>query len=168
MITRRRRTVSERAGITVFVDALAVIVTLLSGTVAGVFFAVAISVIPALAGMPAGRYIEVHRRLGQGYHPAMPIICTAALAADVALVFLVDGVAERLLYAVAAVLVLGVQGVSHLCNVPINRQVHAIEPDAVPADWADPRELWRNWHLLRTVLAFMLTLANAIAITRVQ
>ena len=55
--------------------------------------------------------------------------------------------------------------VSHFCNVPINRQVKRLDPDRLPADWRDPRPLWRRWHTLRTVLAVLALLLNAIAVT---
>ena len=69
-------------------------------------------------------------------------------------------------FAVAAVLLLGVSGVSHLCNVPINRRVKAItDPAVIPADWEDPRPLWRRFHYLRTFLAVLALAVNAAAVT---
>jgi uncharacterized membrane protein len=84
----------------------------------------------------------------------MPVIVLGSTALALVLVFLAPDRTARVLYAVAAVLLLGVSGVSHLCNVPINRRVKNLDPAAVPADWQDPRRLWRNWNLLRTALAF--------------
>lgn len=133
-----------------------------SGIVAGVFVAVALSVLPALCTLPAGRYIEMHKELGKGYHPAMPLIVNATMFADIGLVFL-TGHGGGALYAGAAVLTLGVQAVSHLANVPINRRVVAVDPRVVPADWSDPRPLWRSWHRLRTGLALAVLLINAAA-----
>jgi uncharacterized membrane protein len=144
-------------------DVLAIISMVLGGAVAGVFLAVAVSVIPALWEMPASGYIEIHKVLGEGYHPIMPIICTAALGADAALVFLAPPDSSRVLFGAAALLVLGVQAVSHLGNVPINRHVHGVDPAALPANWTDPRREWRYWHWLRTVLALALTLTTAVA-----
>jgi uncharacterized membrane protein len=135
-----------------------------SGVVAGVFFAVAVSVIPTLAPLPPGQYIVLHRALGKGYHPVMPIITNSGFVLDVVAAVLADGIAQRTLFVAGAVLFQAVQAVSHLCNVPINRRVKAVDADAVPADWADPRPLWRNWHLVRTVFAGLLLLVNASAL----
>ncbi len=134
-------------------QALAVVAVGGSGIVAGVFFAVAVSVLPTLYTMPAGSYITLHRKLGQGYHPSMPLIVNSTMFADIALIFLVEEPATRWLFVLASVLALGVQGVSHLGNVPINKRVLGVDPDAVPDDWDDPRPQWRRLHQLRTALA---------------
>ena len=91
----------------------------------------------------------------------MPVIVLTSTAVDVALALLTD---KTVLFAVGAVLLLAVSGVSHLCNVPINRRVKGLDPERMPADWADPRPLWRRWHLLRTVLAFVALALNAAAL----
>ena len=59
---------------------------------------------------------------------------------------------------------MGVQGVSHLANVPINRRLAELTPDAIPADWDDPRPRWRSWHDLRTVLAVGAAVASSAAV----
>ncbi|WP_433254629.1 anthrone oxygenase family protein [Streptosporangium sp. CA-135522] len=134
------------------------------GVVAGVFVAVAVSVLPALIAMPADRYIEAHRLLGKGYHPLMPLLVNATMLTEIALAIMREGGA-RPLFATGAVLLLGTQFVSHLCNVPINRSLHEIDVSAIPADWDDPRPLWRGWHLLRTALALAaLTVTGAGAV----
>lgn len=144
-------------------QALAVVAVGGSGIVAGVFFAVAVSVLPTLYTMPAGNYIVLHRRLGEGYHPSMPLIVNATMVADVALIFLTDGALARSLYVVASLLALSVQGVSHLGNVPINKRLHGVDPDAVPNDWSDPRPQWRRLHRIRTVLAMAALIVTAAA-----
>ncbi|GAA0525942.1 DUF1772 domain-containing protein [Paractinoplanes ferrugineus] len=133
---------------------LSVLVLLGSGLTAGVLFAVALSVMPALQAMPADRYVYTHKLIGRHWDPTMPAIVLGSTALALVLAFLAPDRTTRVLYAVAAVLLLGVSGVSHLCNVPINRRVKGLDPGAVPADWQDPRRLWRNWNLLRTALAF--------------
>jgi uncharacterized membrane protein len=137
----------------------------LAGTaiVSGVFFAVAVSVVPTLAALRPGSYVEVHQLLGKGYHPVMPIVVTVALLADIAGAILADG-AVRWLLAGAAVLLAGVQVVSQFGNVPINRTVGAMRPAELDADWADPRPAWRSWHLLRTVFALGALLLSIAAV----
>ncbi|MER5772352.1 anthrone oxygenase family protein [Streptomyces sp. NPDC001985] len=135
-----------------------------SGIVAGVFFAVAVSVLPTVQTLPAPQYVQLHRRLGEGYHPVMPLVVTGAVTADLALLLLAPGTASRTLFAVALLGLVGVQLVSQFGNVPINRRVHALDPGAIPADWDDPRTPWRNWHRLRTGCAVAALTANALAV----
>ena len=143
-------------------DLLAVVALVGSGTVAGVLFAVALSMVPALMAMSPERYLQAHRLLGRNWDPTMPVIVLSSTAAAVALAVLSGG-AGRAVYAGAAVALLGVSVVSHLANVPINRRMREVEPDAVPPDWVDPRPVWRRWHLLRTVLAMLALTGNAVA-----
>ncbi|QMU78185.1 DUF1772 domain-containing protein [Streptacidiphilus sp. PB12-B1b] len=136
------------------IDVLTVAASLGSGITAGVLFAVALSVLPALFAMPTGTYIYAHKLLGRNWDPVMPVIVLSTTALDLALAFTHPGAGARWLYAGAAVVMLSVSAVSHLCNVPINRRVKAVDdPGRIPADWEDPRPLWRRWHLLRTGLS---------------
>jgi uncharacterized membrane protein len=131
-------------GVTGPVAVMAVAAVLGSGVVAGVLFAVALSVLPALFAMPINRYIYTHQLLGRNWDPTMPVIVLSSFALDVALAMLTTG-AHRVLAAAGAILLLGVSAVSHLANVPINRRVKAVEdPEAPPASWTDPRPLWRR------------------------
>ncbi|MFI6823852.1 anthrone oxygenase family protein [Micromonospora sp. NPDC050187] len=145
-------------------QALAVIAVGGMGIVAGVFFAVAVSVLPTLNTLPAGSYVALHRKLGQGYHPSMPLIVNSTMIADIALIFLVEGTTNRLLFVLASVLALAVQGVSHFGNVPINRSMLRVDPDAVPDDWNDPRPQWRRLHRLRTALSLAALTVTAVGV----
>lgn len=142
---------------------MAVAALLGCGVVAGVLFAVALSVLPALFAMPTDRYIYTHQLLGRNWDPTMPVIVLTSFTLDVVLAVLSTDTTRALLVA-GAVLLLGVSGVSHLANVPINRRVKAVDdPTALPTSWTDPRLLWRRWHLLRTALAVLALLVNAVA-----
>lgn len=143
---------------------LGVLAVLGSGVVAGVLFAVALSVLPALFAMPMDRYVYAHKLIGRNWDPTMPIVVLTSTAIDVALVFLAQDARTRTLFVVAAVLLLAVSGVSHLANVPINRRVKSVDPERIPADWTDPRPLWRRWHFLRTVLAVVALVCNGLAL----
>ncbi|MET9778715.1 DUF1772 domain-containing protein [Streptomyces sp. NPDC006367] len=136
-----------------------------TGVTAGVLFAVALSVLPALFAMETGTYVYAHKLLGRNWDPTMPVIVLSSTLLDVVLAIVADGTA-RPLFVLAAALMLGVSGVSHLCNVPINRRVKAVtDPSVLPADWQDPRPLWRRWHLLRTTLAVVALAVTAAAVT---
>ncbi|MFM9368680.1 DUF1772 domain-containing protein [Streptomyces sp. Da 82-17] len=138
-------------------ELLAVVALLGSGVTAGVLFAVALSVLPALFAMEPGTYVHAHQLLGRNWDPTMPVIVLGScLATGVLAVLSEGGGGAQPLFGAAAVLLLGVSGVSHLANVPINRRVKAIaDPSQLPADWEDPRPLWQRWHLLRTTLAVL-------------
>ncbi|MET8869448.1 DUF1772 domain-containing protein [Nonomuraea sp. NPDC004580] len=144
-------------------DLLAVAALVGSGVVAGVLFAVALSVLPALFAMPADRYVYTHQLVGRRWDPTMPIIVLTSMVLDIVLAVLTRA-EPAALFATAAVLLLGVSVVSHFCNVPINRVVKSLDPDKVPPDWRDPRPLWRRWHLLRTALALLGVTVNAVAV----
>lgn len=142
-------------------EVLGVAALLGSGVTAGVLFAVALSVVPALFAMPTGTYVYAHKLLGRNWDPTMPVIVLGSTLVNGVLAVLADGSA-RLLFGAAAVLLLGVSGVSHLCNVPINRRVKSITDDSeIPADWEDPRPLWRRYHHLRTALAVLALLVTS-------
>ncbi|GAA4612137.1 DUF1772 domain-containing protein [Actinoallomurus liliacearum] len=142
---------------------LTALLVLGSGTVAGVMFAVAVSTLPALLSMPPDQYVDAHRALGRNWDPTMPIIVLSSTIIATVLAFLVSAPVPRTMFAVSAALLLGVAGVSHLCNVPINRAVKALDSRDIPADWPDPRPLWRRWHLLRT--GFAVTALTVVGLT---
>lgn len=144
------------------VDALSLLALLGSGVTAGVLFAVALSVLPALQAMPAERYVYAHQLIGKHWDPVMPIIVLSSAVADVALA-LVAPPPMSYVDAAAGVLLAGVSVVSHFCNVPLNRTVKGLDPERIPPDWRDPRPVWRRWHLLRTTLALAALTANAAA-----
>lgn len=55
-------------------EVLGVLALLGSGITAGVLFAVALSVLPALFAMEPGTYVHAHQLLGRNWDPAMPVI----------------------------------------------------------------------------------------------
>ena len=137
-----------------------------SGVIAGIFLALAVSVIPALSAMAPEQYVHAHRLLGRGYHPLMPALVASATVADIVLAALVPGTTARLLSAAGAVALAGVMAVSQFGNVPINKVVHATA--TITPSWADPRPAWRRWHLIRTWLAFAALLLNtAVVLVRI-
>jgi uncharacterized membrane protein len=146
---------------------IAVVSLTATGIVSGVFFAIAVSVLPTLFAMPPGQYVAAHRLLGRGYHPVMPLLVSGGLLADITLAVVAKADPARSLAIAGAVSLVGVQLVSQFGNVPINKVVHGTDPDSIPADWADPRPAWRSWHLLRTgfAVAAMTITAAAVVLT---
>ncbi|MBV1935714.1 DUF1772 domain-containing protein [Streptomyces sp. BV286] len=134
------------------VEALSVLVLTGTGLVAGVLFAVAVSVMPALIAMTPERYVSTHILLGRRYDRIMPFIVAGSTVADVVLAVRASG-GPRTLFAVAALCMAGVAVVSQTRNVPINRTVKRTRPEDLGPGWRDPRPAWRDWHLVRTCLA---------------
>ncbi|UNO40757.1 DUF1772 domain-containing protein [Streptomyces sp. MST-110588] len=132
------------------------------GVVAGVLFAVALSVVPAFLAMPPADYVRTHQLVGRHFDKVMPPLVLCSVAADIALA--VQDAGTRGLYLAGALLLAGVSVVSQFGNVPINRKVKALTPTRLPDDWQDPRPRWRGLHLLRTALAVLAALANACAV----
>ncbi|SPL99266.1 unnamed protein product [[Actinomadura] parvosata subsp. kistnae] len=135
-----------------------------SGLTAGVMFFVALGVVPTMRALPPDRYVRTHQLLGRNADRAMPMIVLTTVLVDVLLAILTRAAGPRTLFASAAALMAGVAGISQLGNVPINRRVRALDPAAIPQDWADPRPAWRRWHLLRTVLALAALAVTATAV----
>jgi uncharacterized membrane protein len=134
-----------------------------SGLAAGVLFAVAVSIVPALRDLPPDRYIQAHQLLGRNWDPVMPIIVLGATVADALLALFVGTGASRVFFATGAALLLGSALVSQFRNVPLNREVKRLDPHAgPPPGWRDPRPQWRRWHLVRTSLAGLAFVANAV------
>ncbi|GAA4608341.1 putative membrane protein [Actinoplanes octamycinicus] len=135
-----------------------------SGLLAGVLFAVALSVVPALAAMTPDRYVVTHQLLGRRYDRVMPLINLASFGSAVTLAARSDDGARTALLAGVAVALAGVALVSQLGNVPINRRVKRTDPARVDDSWADPRRRWRGWNLLRTTFAVTACVLAAAAV----
>ncbi len=143
---------------------LSVAVIMGSGVTAGVMFCVALSIAPAFAVLSPARYVETHKLIGRGYDRVMPPIVLASILACVILVILPAPTSGRALFAVGALLLLGVSLVSHLGNVPINRRVKSLGPTGPPSCWEDPRPRWRALNLTRTWLALSALGINGLAV----
>ncbi|WP_338484707.1 DUF1772 domain-containing protein [Streptomyces sp. SCSIO 75703] len=145
------------------VEALSVLVLTGTGLVAGVLFAVAVSVMPALTAMTPERYVSTHILLGRRYDRIMPFVVTGSTAVDAGLAVRVSG-GPRLLFVAAALCMAGVAVVSQTRNVPINRTVKRTRPEDLGPGWRDPRPAWRDWHLVRTCLAIAGCVLTAAAV----
>ncbi|MFG2194368.1 anthrone oxygenase family protein [Streptomyces sp. NPDC048639] len=131
-----------------------------TGTVTGIFVAVAVSVGPAMSAMGRAEYLRAHALLGKGYHPLMPILVNVVTLSGFALAWIAEPPGS-VLFPLASVLLIGVQAVSHLGNVPINRSLSGLAADG---PWVDPRPQWRAWHRLRTGLAALALAADTVAV----
>ncbi|UNO40777.1 DUF1772 domain-containing protein [Streptomyces sp. MST-110588] len=145
-------------------QALAALAALANGTAAGIMLATVIGIVPMFLALPYGRYVETVQFLRPRFDPVMPVTNGLALVLDVVLA---AGPAQGTAaagYALAAVLQATVMGISVSRNVPVNRMVMALDAAQEPADWAriDPRRRWRNWNLVRTLLALTAFAVNVV------
>lgn len=136
-----------------------------NGVGAGVMLSTVMGVVPMFLALPYERYVWSVQFLWPRYDPFMPAVNGATFVLDVALVGMAPDPAGRVLFGVAAALLVAVMVISVAKNVPINKYVKSLDPDTPPADWQrrDPRVRWRNWNLARTLLAVAALFANVAA-----
>jgi uncharacterized membrane protein len=139
---------------------------MISGIAAGVFIGSILGPLPFLQTLPSERYVRTHAFLATRYDPFMPICMLTMALCDAAAAIAVPVPGARLLLAAGAVLAASVITVSLMRNAPINRWVQSLNPNALPANWAelDPRPRWRQWHLVRTTLALCALVTNVAAV----
>jgi anthrone oxygenase-like protein len=131
-------------------------VALLSGGLAaGVLAGTVLGGVPLLRSLPSRRYVEVHQFLATRYEPFQPICIAVTLLANAALAVIAPVPATRALFALGALLAAAVMVISATRNVPVKQWVLSLDPAELPADFdqRDPRRVWANWNLARTVLA---------------
>lgn len=139
---------------------------LTNGIAAGVMVSTAIGLAPLQSAVPYETYVDTIQFLWKRYDPFMPILNVLALLLDAVLALGPSQGSARWLFGLAALLLVTVMSISVVKNVPINRYVMSLDARAQPPDWArvDPRIRWRNWNLLRTVLAVLALLLNLTAV----
>ncbi|MEV4875833.1 DUF1772 domain-containing protein [Streptomyces cyaneofuscatus] len=140
-------------------------VALLAGGLAAGGLAISVLAAPLFTALPTGMYVPVHQGLVTRFDPFMPISLLSCLLCDAALVIAAQSVPVRLLAALAVVLLASAMAVSLTKNVPINRWLATLDPQALPADFErlDPRERWIRWNRVRGALAVAALVANVSA-----
>lgn len=138
---------------------------LFAGGLAGGGLAISVLAAPLFTTLPTGMYVPVHKGLVTRFDPFMPVSLLSCLLSDLALAVFADRTAVRLLAALAALLLAAAMTVSLTRNVPINRWLSTLDPQALPADFdrLDPRERWIRWNRVRGSLAVAALLANVAA-----
>nr|CAM34341.1 hypothetical protein [Streptomyces tendae] len=139
------------------------LVLLANGLAAGVLVGTQLGGWPLLAALPPDRYVHAHAFFAGRYDPFMPVCFIGTLLGDVLLAGGQAPCAARVLFAVGALLTATAMVVSVTKNVPVNRWIRTLDPEALPADFAgrDPRAKWGAWNRTRCVLAVFALLLNA-------
>jgi hypothetical protein len=137
-----------------------------SGLVAGVLLWSAVCGVPLLLKLSPEQYVLTHRFWGNRFEPFQPICVAVTALADGVLAFTLASRAGQVVCGVAAACALAVIAVSATKAVPMKRWVMSLRPDDLPSDWdeRDPRRSWSAWNLVRTVLAVVALVANAVAV----
>jgi hypothetical protein len=149
-------------------EVLLPIALLASGLAAGVLLGAAMGPVPFYMTLPPGQYVRAHAFAAGRYDPLQPACLLITVVADAAIA--VTGGPGRAPAIVGAVLAAAVVCVSLTRNVPVNRWLKSLDPDALPPDWSsrDPRRFWARWNRIRTVLAVLALAANAVTAGVVQ
>lgn len=134
-------------------DALAGVVVVLCGALAGALLAVEVAVVPMMGALSGDRYVQVHRLLDRRFDPLMPVLARIAMGADLFLTVFAPGWGARAAFAAAEAGLIGVALISELSNVRLNRAIDTWEPDRLPGTWARTREHWARANRYRTLVA---------------
>lgn len=134
-------------------SALAGLLVLLSGALAGVLLAVEIAVVPMMGALSGDRYVQVHQLLDPRFDPLMPAVARVAMGTDVALTVFAPGAGARVAFGAAEAGLIAVALVSELSNVRLNRSIDTWDPDRLPGTWARTRDRWARSNRYRTLLA---------------
>lgn len=138
------------------------LVLLANGLAAGVLLGTQLGGWPLLQSLPPDRYVHAHAFFSTRYDPFMPACLLITTVGDLALGLLAGSAVARALYLVAAALCLSTIAISLTKNVPVNRWVRTLDPDHLPADFAqrDPRRRWGSWNRVRTALSTLALIVN--------
>jgi uncharacterized membrane protein len=136
-----------------------------SGVVAGVFFAFSSFVMPALARLPPAQGIAAMQSINVTA-VAPPFMGVFFGTAGLTLAAAVPARGAWLLWVGSALYVLGVIGVTVVCNVPRNNALAAVAPTDADAAllWARYLSEWTAWNHVRTAAALGATVAFILAL----
>lgn len=102
-------------------------------------------------GYAAQTFLEAHQGAVRGLNALLPGLAAGALVVTLTLAFGARRNPRALwLYGLAMGLMIAGGVVTRLVNQPINAEVMGWTVDTMPADWADLRDRWWTWHLIRT------------------
>lgn len=129
-----------------------------AGLIAGLFFAFSTFVMRALSQLPAGHAIAAMQSINSTIVRSLfvPVFLGTALACVVvAGIAMWRGAGAGAPLVGSALYLIGVIGVTMVCNVPQNDALAAIDPTSADAAraWGDYLARWQPWNHVRTVSA---------------
>lgn len=114
------------------------------------------------ATWPAETFVTVHQGTVRGLNVLLPAMGFATLLGT--LVLAIRARRNRpalLIYVAALVCVASAAAITRLFNQPINADIMQWSADSMPAGWADVRDTWWTWHVIRMAV----TLCGALLLT---
>lgn len=141
--------------------------TLLCSLVAGFLFAFAVVVMPGIKSLRDRDFLHAFRAVDGVIQRGDPLFglvwvgSALAVAAGLALgAGQVDGLERMLLVLASGVYLLGVQLPTFIVNIPLNREVQALDLEGADGTaWRSARERfeprWNRWNRIRTMLAIL-------------
>ncbi|HMK60915.1 MAG TPA: DUF1772 domain-containing protein [Dissulfurispiraceae bacterium] len=127
-----------------FIDLL--LVALLVGTMFGIW----IGFNPA--ELSASTYVEQQQRTIRALNTLMPLLGAVCIFLTIALAVLTkDSPHARYVLVITAICLLIAGVVTRFKNQPINSLIMTWDAQALPANWAEFRDQWWQWHIVRTV-----------------
>ena len=125
---------------------LLVVLALLVGTMFGIW----VGFDPA--GLSASAYVEQQQNAIRSLNTLLPAMGAACVVLTVALATVTKGnPRSRYLLVAAALLMILAAVVTRFSNQPINAVVMTWDAQAPAANWAQLRDEWWHWHIVRSV-----------------
>jgi uncharacterized membrane protein len=147
------------------VSMLAGFVLLANGLAAGVLVGTLLGGWPLLQTLTADGYVRTHAFFASRFDPFMPACLLGTGLGDIVLAVFTPA-APAALHGIAAAMTAATVAISLAKNVPINKQMLALDPDRLPAglDLGRVRARWGRWNRIRTWLAALALVANCAAV----
>lgn len=118
--------------------------------VVGVMFGIWLGYNPA--GLTASAYVEEQQAAIRGLNVIMPILGATGIVLTLLQAWLVRSDRPSFgLLLIGAALLIAAGLITRFGNQPINARVINWSAAAPPSEWAQTRDLWWHWHVLRTV-----------------
>jgi uncharacterized membrane protein len=103
------------------------------------------------APLSAAAYVEQHQNAVRGLNVLLPVMGAICILLTLTLAVMAKGDARaRYLLAASAVCLIAAALITRFGNQPINALVMTWSPQSPPANWAELRETWWHWHVIRT------------------
>lgn len=132
------------------VASLRFISLLLTSLLVGTMFGIWLGFNPA--ALTATAYAEMQQNAIRALNVSLPILGLICIVLTAALAVLTkDDQRSRYLLVAATTCLIAAGFITRLENQPINAIVITWNPQAPAANWAELRDIWWHWHVLRTV-----------------
>ena len=134
------------------IETLLGISVLLFGLMSGTYFAFSIVVMPALKQLPANAATDVMKQINSDILKSM-FMLVFWLSTFIALLFIFIPVHWAMVLS-GAIYVVGMFGITAVCNVPLNKTLATATAETSDKVWASYMKYWTGWNHVRTICSF--------------